>query len=134
MLNLRTEQIVRAKKLKRPCISITEKKTGKTSKKYISRGLVERLFSQCGRIYVFEGRDDYRVPRTRQAVYLDLKKCAKRFNIKLNMSPHSLRKNYAVYLKEQGKSLAYIQKALNHDNIITTMLYAMADELTDKYK
>lgn len=134
VLNLTTEQLQKAKNMKRPCISIVEKKTGKKSKKYINRGLVDRLINQSGRIYVFEGRDDYRVHRTRQAVFIDLKKTAKRFKIKINLSPHSLRKNYAVFLKEKGYSLAEIQKALNHDNILTTMLYALSDELTEKYK
>lgn len=134
VLNLKTEQIKRAKDCKRPCISIVEKKTGKKSKKYFNRGLIDRLFNQSGRIYVFEGRDDYRVPRTRQAVFMDLKKTAKRFNLKINLSPHSLRKNYAVYLKNKGYSLAEIQKALNHDNVLTTMVYALSDELTEKYK
>ena len=67
-------------------------------------------------------------------MFIDLKKTAKRFKIKINLSPHSLRKNYAVFLKEKGYSLAEIQKALNHDNILTTMLYALSDELTEKYK
>ena len=134
VLNLTTEQLQKAKNMKRPCISIVEKKTGKKSKKYINRGLVDRLINQSGRIYVFEGRDDYRVHRTRQAVFIDLKKTAKRFKIKINLSPHSLRKNYAVFLKKKGYSLAEIQKALNHDNILTTMLYALSDELTEKYK
>ena len=83
---------------------------------------------------MFEGRDDYRKHRTRQAVFIDLKKCAKRFNIKINLAPHSLRKNFAVYLRKQGKSLEEIQKALNHTDLVTTMLYAFSDELQQKYK
>lgn len=134
VLNLKTEQLKKAKDYKRPCVSIVEKKTGKKSKKYFSRGLIDRLLNQAGRIYVFEGRDDYRVPRTRQAVFMDLKKTAKRFNLKINLSPHSLRKNYAVYLKNKGYNLTEIQKALNHDNVLTTMVYALSDELTAKYK
>lgn len=96
--------------------------------------LIDGLLQQAGRIYVFEGRDDYRKHRTRQAVFADLKRVAKRFNIKINLSPHSLRKNYAVYLKNSGRTLEEIGAAMNHDNITTTIIYALSDELTEKYK
>ena len=65
---------------------------------------------------------------------MDIKKASKRFNIKINLSPHSLRKNYAVYLKNCGKSLTQIQAELNHDNYVTTLLYMMSDEMKQKYK
>lgn len=134
VLELKTEQVENALKKKRCSLSIIEQKTSKKSTKYISRGLLERVYKQAGCIYCFQGRDDYRKHRTRQAVYLDLKKAAKHFKIKINLSPHSLRKNYAVYLKDKGHSLAEIQKALNHDNMLTTMLYAMSDELGSMHK
>jgi site-specific recombinase XerD len=95
--------------------------------------LRKRLKKQCGSKYVFEGRDDYRKHRTRQAVYYDLKKAAKRFNLKIDLSPHSLRKNYAVYLKQKGYSVEAIQKELNHTSNSTTLIYAMSDELTKKF-
>lgn len=133
VLLLKTIDITKALKMKRPALTIIEKKTGKRSRKYINRSLLERLMEISGRVYIFEGRDDYRKHRTRQAVYLDIKRVAKKFNIKVNFSPHTLRKNYAVYLKRQGKSLAEIQQAMNHDNQLTTMLYALSDELTCKY-
>lgn len=134
ILNLKTNEIENALKKKRPCITIIEQKTGKKSRKYISKDLLYRVLKQSGIIYAFQGRDDYRKHRSRQAVYLDLKKAAKHFKIKVNLSPHSLRKNYAVYLKDTGHNIAEIQKALNHDNILTTMLYAMSDELAEMHK
>jgi site-specific recombinase XerD len=134
VLELRTEQIKKALAGKRHALSIKEKKTGKTSRRTLGVQLLSDLLEQAGYIYVFEGRDDYRKHRTRQAVFYDLKKAAKRFNIRINLSPHSLRKNYAVYLKKQGKDVEEIRKALNHDNIVTTLLYMMSDELLMKYK
>lgn len=131
MLELRTEQLRRAES---GALTITEQKTGKSSTKEISPDLRSRLLEQSGKIYVFQGRDDYRKHRTRQAVFYDLKKSAKRFKLKLSLSPHSLRKNYAVYLKEQGLSLYEIQRELNHDNIATTMIYVFSDELHKKYQ
>ena len=133
ILNIKTEQVVKALKKKRPSITIIEKKTKKHSTKYLSKAILEQMFDISGRVFVFEGRDDYRKHRSRQAVFLDLKRAAKRFNLKISLSPHSLRKNYAVYLRQQGYSLTQIQEALNHDNALTTMLYAFADEMSNKF-
>ena len=134
VLKLKSAAVSEALEKKRPSLTITEAKTGKKSRRYLSRELLLQLRKEAGDIYVFEGRDDYRKHRTRQAVFLDIKKAAKRFNIKINLSTHSLRKNYAVYLRKQGKSLDEIQAILNHDNLAVTMLYALSDELTAKYK
>ncbi len=132
-LAITTCQLKRASESKRHLIKISEKKSGKVSRRYISTDLCNRMLAQAGRIYVFEGRDDYRKHRSRQAVYLDLKKSAKCFNIKLNLSPHSLRKNYAVDLYHDCGNIEKVREALNHDNIIVTMIYALADELAGKY-
>jgi site-specific recombinase XerD len=126
--------MLKSEAIKKTVITITEQKTGKTSTKEITEDLLFRLQEQAGRLYVFEGRDDFRKHRSRQAVYLDLKRAAKRFNLKMNLAPHSLRKNYAVYLKQNGATFEDIRHELNHQNLITTMIYAMSDELTTKYK
>jgi len=134
VLRLKTEDIKNAQKTRNGRITITEQKTKKRSTKYLSKELLEALARQGGRVWLFEGRDDYRKHRSRQAVFKDLKKTAKNFRVNINLSPHSLRKNYAVSLRQQGKDLNEIQNALNHDNLITTMIYALADEMTNKYK
>ncbi len=132
VLALRSEQVRHALTLKRTALTITEKKTGKRSRKLIPRELLHDCNDQAGELFVFQGRDDYRKHRTRQAVFLDIKRAAKKFNIELNISPHSMRKNYAVYMyKRYG--LARVQTELNHDNITVTMLYALADELSEKH-
>lgn len=134
ILELKTSDVVASKNKKRHALSITEKKTGKRSTRYLSASLIDDLLEQSGSIYVFQGRDDYRKHRTRQAVFIDLKRTAKRFKIPGVISPHSLRKNYAVYLKQQGKTFEEIQKAFNHENLITTIIYVLSDELIHKYK
>lgn len=132
ILALRTEELDRALKMKRPSLHIIEKKTGKRSTKKVSRDLLERMREQAGRLFVFEGRDDWRRHRTRQAVYYDLKKVAKQFHIKINFAPHSLRKNYAVWcFDEYGIERA--QSELNHDNINCTMFYVMSRELQERH-
>lgn len=132
VLNLRTEQVKHALTLKRTALTITERKTGKRSRKEIPRQLLQDCKEQAGELYVFQGRDDYRKHRTRQAVFLDIKRAAKKFNIKLNLSPHSMRKNYAVYMYHKH-GLERVQAELNHDNALVTMLYALSDELTAKH-
>lgn len=96
--------------------------------------LLRRIDEQAGILYAFPGRDDFRKHRTRQAVYIDIKKAARKFNIKLNLTPHSLRKNYAVYLKNEGYTFEQIQKLLNHTDITTTLIYVLSDELNVKYR
>lgn len=128
IVSLTSHELDRALSMKRPTLHITEKKTGKKIIKPVSRDLLERMNEQKGRYYVFEGRDDYRKHRTRQAVFLDIKRTAKRFGIKINLAPHSLRKNYAVWAYD-NYGLERVKKELNHDNIECTLFYVMSREL-----
>lgn len=132
VLELTAEQARKALELKRPNIQIIEKKTGKKSRKQLPRELLSECLAQSGEIYLFPGRDDYRKHRTRQAVFLDIKRTAKKFNVKLNLSPHSLRKNYAVYMYNKY-GLERTKRELNHDNELTTLLYALSDEISAKH-
>ena len=43
------------------------------------------------------------------------------------VAPHSMRKVYAVDLMRKYGDIAKVQKALAHDRIEVTMLYALAD-------
>lgn len=110
-------------------LSCTAMKTGKKVKKVISADLAKRLrqVESCGRL--FDGRF-HNKPRTRQAVWRDVKKAARRLSLDGNIAPHSARKTYAVEdFKDNG--LRKVQDDLQHDNINTTMIYAFAD-LIDK--
>lgn len=44
-----------------------------------------------------------------------------------------MRKIYAVKLMKRYGDLNRVQRALGHDNETTTMLYAMADEITARH-
>lgn len=123
VLAIRTEQI-RAQRF-----TVREQKTGKSRRVYLSKPLWEALRRSAGRFYVFEGRNDPHKHRTRQAVYNDLKRAAKAFRIPQNVSPHSLRKLYAVTLLDETGDLELVQRALNHDRITTTLIYALSDRL-----
>lgn len=110
-------------------ITIVEQKTGKKSKRTIPHELLVDMFSIAGTYYVFESRDYCDKPRSRQAVYKDIKAVAKKFGFVGNVSPHSLRKNYAVGLREQGLTMEQVKKKMNHYNADTTLIYAMADHI-----
>ena len=116
-----------------PRFTVREKKTGKTKKVILNNDLLDALLSISGKIYVFEGRTDYRRHRTRQAVYKDLKRACYLFRIKnLNISPHSARKIYAVGQFKRTCSVQRVQELLNHSNEAVTILYAMADEISKR--
>lgn len=112
--------------------TITEQKTGKKRRVKISESLLRELNSVKGEIYVFEHRTDPQRHRTRQAVYADIRRACKALRIKQNVSPHSLRKHYAVELMKKYNDIAVVKKALNHDNDLTTLLYAYADIIAQK--
>lgn len=131
-LALRTDVLNRSN---RP--TITEKKTHKHRRVYIPQELRDRLLKQAGRFFVFEGRLDERRPRTRAAVYKDLRRVAKLYRldgkpIRRNIAPHSARKIYAVQDYHAHHDIKRVQRLLNHADEAVTMLYALADQLAKK--
>lgn len=107
------------------CIAM---KTGKSDKKVISADLAGRLRRIASNGRIFDGRFGTK-PRTRQAVWQDVKKASQRLGIAGNIAPHSARKTYAVQdFRDNG--LAQVQKDLQHDRLSTTLVYAFADLLT----
>lgn len=123
----------RTSDLKKGSFTITEQKTKKKRRIRLRESIKKELLRQAGAVYVFEHRTDPNKHRSRQAVYVDLKRACKLFRIKgLNIGTHSLRKAYAVDLFKKSGSISKVKSALNHDSEIVTYLYALADELTKK--
>lgn len=116
-------------------IVIKERKTGKERLLEIPWPLMLRML-QLARDnhsrYIFRHRDDPDRHRTRQAVWADLRRAAKAFRVRRHLSPHSLRKMYAVELYRRTGDLEAVQRALNHDDPAVTMIYALADHLQRK--
>lgn len=127
VLALKTEQITKQR------FTIQEQKTGKTRTIYLPKDLHERAIACSGKYFVFSGRCNGKVHRTRQAIFKDLKRVAKLFGIKENVAPHSLRKIYAVEEYSKHGNLKRVQKLLNHSNEAITQLYAFAN-IIDKRK
>lgn len=122
VLSLRTEQLS-------PQFWVTEKKTGKRRRVNLKADLLADLKKNAGKEWVFPGRDP-RKHRTRQAVWRDVKRASKAFRLPQNVSVHSLRKVFACDLLNSSKGdMKRVQKALNHSDAATTMIYVMAQQL-----
>lgn len=126
---LRTRDVKQAKQ-KSGWFVLTEQKTGKRKKLRLRYKDIDRMLWQAGSVYVFPNRDNETKHRTRQTVWRDLARSAKPLRQQgLVISPHSLRKLYAVEQFDKHGDLAKVQRQLNHDNINTTLLYVMSREL-----
>lgn len=119
-LELKTAQL-------KPNFWITEKKTGKKKQIGLTAGLLQDILEQAGTVWAFPGDRPGR-HRTRQAVWKDIKRAARALRLTENAAPHSLRKVYAVELREKY-GFKRAQRALNHASPEVTMIYAMADSL-----
>lgn len=123
VVSLRTEQLARQ-------FWITEQKTGKRRRVNLTDELLGNLRKHAGKEWVFPGARDPSKHRTRQAVWRDVKRAAKAFRLPQNVGVHSLRKVYAVdQLKRSKGNVGKVQRALNHSDAATTMIYAMSWQL-----
>lgn len=121
---------LRSRDLLRDQITVTEEKTLKRRTIRIPSKLRDELQGIAGKIYVFPHRLTERKHRTRQAVYKDIKRAAKAFRIKSNISCHTARKIYAVSEYKKDFNVTRVKRLLNHSSEAVTMIYAIADELT----
>jgi len=113
-------------------LTVLEAKTGKRRRIRLPAALLERMLRQAGRVYVWQGRHDWRKHRSRQAVYKDLRRAARLYRVSatITLAPHSIRKVWAVGQYRKSGDIARVQSLLQHDREAVTMLYAMADQLT----
>lgn len=109
---------------------IVEAKTRKRRRVNLPRELLDQIRDQAGDVWAFPGRKPGQ-HRTRQAVWADVKRAAKAFRIRQNVAPHSFRKVYAVELLRRCGDVKRVQRALNHSDCATTMVYVMAAELLE---
>lgn len=127
VLHIKTEQLNKER------FTVKEMKTGKRRRIRIPNALKEELLKYSGRYFVFEHRLDQRKPRTRQAVYKDLKRACGLFRVNgLQISPHTARKIYSVGLLEKYDSVEKVQQIMQHRDKSTTEIYCDADIKTEK--
>lgn len=127
VLALRQDQIGRQ-------FTVIQQKT----RKPIRVGLPDRLVVQIKAAADQYGPSPWAFPsprnpeqhRSRQTVWKDLKRLQRGLHIPVNVGTHSMRKEFASDLMDRYGDLAVVQRALGHDRATTTMIYAMADQLT----
>lgn len=110
-----------------PRFWVTESKTGKRRQVGLPQPLLDDLKKQAGETWVFSGRNGKK-PRTRQAVWKDVKRAAKALRLPQNVAPHSARKVYAVELLAKYGDIERVRRALNHSGTAVTLIYALADK------
>ena len=117
--------------IRKGSIYFTAQKTGKRGVAKISKGLELSLKKANNSEYCFPGRDKKK-PLTRQAVWYRIKKACERCGVDPEgVSPHSLRKVFAVdTFKCEGAEQA--RRALQHSDLKTTELYILSDWTTGK--
>jgi integrase/recombinase XerD len=62
-------------------------------------------------------------PLSRQNVFELIKNAAKRANLTLDISPHTLRHSYATHLIMGGADIRVVQELLGHSSVVTTQIY-----------
>lgn len=107
-------------------VTVAEK-TDKKGKWKISAHLLQELMNRPGRGYIFPKRKGKCGHRTRQAVYVDMKRALARADIEKHASPHSARKTFAVEKLKKTGDIKVVQKELQHSDSATTAIYAYAD-------
>lgn len=111
-------------------MTVRERKTGKSKRVTINRKLLERIQEQAGPVWAFPGAPGSKTGhKTRQAVWKDMKRAQRALRLPENLGPHSLRKIYAVKVMRRTGDLGRVQRALNHDDPLVTLLYALADHV-----
>lgn len=123
VLRLRTEQL-------QPSFWYVEQKTGKRRRMGIPAPLLADIKRQAGREWAFPGRDG-KTPKTRQAVWADMKRAQRAFRLPQNIGTHSARKVYAVQLMHKYGDIERVRRNLNHSSTAITAVYVMADQLLE---
>lgn len=107
---------------------VLEKKTGKKHRCGIKKDLLDAILQQSGPVWAFPGRKPGS-HKTRQAVWVDVKRAAAAFRLPQNVGTHSFRKVYAVELLSKYGDIRRVQRAMSHYSPSITMIYATADSL-----
>lgn len=120
VLRLKTAQLA-------PRFWVTESKTGKRRQVGLPQPLLSDILKTAAAEWAFPGRNG-RKPRSRQAVWKDVKRAAKALRLPQNVAPHSARKVFAVDLLQKYGDIERVRRALNHSSTAVTLVYALADK------
>jgi integrase/recombinase XerD len=116
-------------------LCLRESKTGKARNVEISMDTMKYIHEYMRRYHLTKGsaliysREDARKrPLTRVRAWQVIREAGR--DVGVTVSPHALRKTYAVNLYQATGNLRIVQQALNHDRIETTAVYVFAHELS----
>lgn len=123
VLDIRTEQ------LRQDSFTIREQKTGKKRRVILPEALRVACLSFAGRVYAFPHRLNDMKHRTRQAVWKDLHRASRALRAGEGLSPHSLRKSFAVRKYSACGDMRKVKELLNHSDEAVTCLYALAESV-----
>lgn len=123
---------IRTRQLRQESFVVVEEKTLKRRAVRLPFKLRSEIMCYAGKVYAFPHRTDPLKHRTRQAVYKDIVRAAKAFRCRGTISCHTARKIYAVSEYKKDFSAARVRRLLNHSSEAVTMIYAIADELTER--
>lgn len=102
----------------------TAQKTGKEGTAKLSRSTGKRLADREGFLFPGRGKTGH---LTRQAAWSRVKRACEAVGVDSDgISPHSLRKCFAVALRRK-EGIAAVQEALQHSSDAVTRVYAYAD-------
>lgn len=69
-------------------------------------------------------------PLSRQSAWLILQEAAKKAEIDVHVSPHTLRHSFATHLLEGGADVRVVQELLGHASVTTTQIYTKISDGT----
>lgn len=126
ILNLRLNDL----NSQRGLMHIVQSKGAKDRVVKMPQKLIDLLFEYYQKYqpkeYLFEGHKGKKYSATSIAKVLALS--LKRAGIKKKFTPHCLRHCYAVHLMDKGIHIRYIQEALGHKSLKTTMIYTRVSQ------
>ena len=72
---------------------------------------------------------------SRQSMWTIVSQTAKRANLSVDVSPHSLRHSYATHLLDGGADVRVVQELLGHSSVTTTQIYTLVtiDKIRESY-
>ena len=112
-------------------ITVRESKTGKARRLYLPTDLLQQIKAQAGPVWAFPGAAGSKTGhKTRQAVWKDIQRARAALRLRETVAPHSIRKIYAVEKMRRSGDLRTVQRLLLHSDPAITVIYAMADSLT----
>ncbi|MCG7410587.1 site-specific integrase [Paenibacillus sp. ACRRX] len=93
----------------------------------LKRELKQYTEGRAGNEFLFQSRQGYNRPISREMAYKILRKAASEFDL-VDIGTHTMRKTWAYHLYQKTKDLTLVQKMLNHSSDDYTLRYIGMDQ------